>query len=109
MVPKHLIKLNSVSPPPKRKAGLGRKRKFNNNDLPKGCTTGGAWHNHFLPTILKYVMMERDAWSIVDSEAVKLKQGTWDYCYGDRIPHDVKVGGAVFCVVSIFCLFYLFC
>lgn len=82
----------------------GRKEKFTNGHLPRGCQDNGAWRRIFIPTYLQYLASrdsDKDAWALNDDEAVSIQQKIWDFVYGDKVPHIITVKGPVFALVGV--------
>lgn len=101
-----IVKLEHTPPPPppSKRVAAGRREKFTNANLPRGCQDGGAWRRILIPTYLQYLACrdaDDDAWAINDDKGVSIQQKIWDFVYGEKVPHIITVQGPVFALVGI--------
>ncbi|KAN0103836.1 hypothetical protein V8E52_011587 [Russula decolorans] len=60
-----------------------QKKKFRNEDLPRGCQDQNRWRKRFIPTFLWYTAYQMDPWNLEEDAAV------------DAIPYQITTHDAV--------------
>jgi hypothetical protein len=105
MISKDIIKIESVSPLPKRKNGPRGKATV--ADLPDGARDNKAWTRLFLATLCRYLAFYEDPWVLDDKKFKKLLQSIWDFVYGERVPYKIDIASRAFRLVSPLVLPYI--
>jgi hypothetical protein len=101
--PQGIVKIkDSAKPLEAPKTRVNRPRAFKNDDLPTGSVEGGVWRRVFVPSYIACIASYDDPWTILDNEAVKILQLTFDAVYKGVPSHNVKASGAVHYIVSIY-------
>jgi hypothetical protein len=77
-----------------------QKKKFRNEDLPRGCQDDNRWRGNFIPTFLWYAAYQNDPWNLEEDAAVNAMQRIWDTLYSKAIPYRIVPHDAVYIIVS---------
>ncbi|KAN0109337.1 hypothetical protein V8E52_009381, partial [Russula decolorans] len=72
-----------------------QKKKFRNEDLPRGCQDQNRWRKRFIPTFLWYTAYQMDPWNLEEDAAVDAMQQIWNQIYGKAIPYQITTHDAV--------------
>jgi hypothetical protein len=70
-----------------------------NYDLPLGAHDNDTFRQVVVTTIVKQIAKYDDPWKIDDKILIFIMQAIWDKVYGHSIPHQIKLGDAVFKIV----------
>jgi len=76
-----------------------QKKKFRNDDLPRGCQDENRWRGNFIPTFLWYAAYQMDPWNLEEDTAVDAMQKIWNELYGKAIPYHITAHDAVYIIV----------
>lgn len=85
-----------------------QKKKFRNEDLPRGCQDDNRWRGNFIPTFLWYAAYQMDPWNLEEDAAVDAMQQIWNQLYGKAIPYQITTHDAVYIIVSGLVFVFLF-
>ncbi|KAF8495461.1 hypothetical protein F5888DRAFT_1635530 [Russula emetica] len=75
-----------------------QKKKFRNEDLPRGCQDDNRWRGNFIPTFLWYAAYQVDPWNLEEDAAVDAMQQIWNQLYGKAIPYQIAPHDAVYII-----------
>jgi hypothetical protein len=85
-----------------------QKKKFRNEDLPRGCQDDNRWRRNFIPTFLWYAAYQTDPWNLEEDAAVDAMQQIWNQLYGKAIPYRIMTHDAVYIIVRAFMFVFSF-
>lgn len=72
-----------------------------NEDLPPGTLDNKQWLRIFMPTMIWYVSIQQNPWSMSDTELWDALQKVWTTVYWKVVQHQVEIDDPVFYIVSI--------
>jgi hypothetical protein len=85
-----------------------QKKKFQNEDLPRGCQDDNRWRGNFIPTFLWYAAYQMDPWNLEEDAAVDAMQQIWNQLYGKAIPYHIATHDLVYIIVCAFAFVFSF-
>jgi hypothetical protein len=78
-----------------------QRKKFRNEDLPRGCQDENCWRGKFIPTFLWFIAYSQtDPWNLDEHGIIEAMQLIWNKLYGKAIPYQITAQDPVYVIVS---------
>ena len=67
-----------------------------------------TWQNQIIPTYIQYLAGQdiKEMWTINNNDSIMILQTIWNFIYGAKVPHTIKLNSPAFYIVSVFFILF---